>query len=300
MSKIMVSGSTGFIGSRLLQRLVDENHTVAILVRKNSNHDKISNIKEKLQIFELDGSTLNLVNIFKEFKPDITIHLASVFIAENKPEDVDSLVTSNVKFATQILEAMKHSNSKYFINTSSYAQHYNQEKYNPMNLYAATKEAFENIIKYYCDAYHFKAITLELFDTYGPNDTRNKILNSLHKYSLENISLDMSPGNQILDITHINDIIDAYMIAIDLVEKEESNIPKKYSLASENRIQLRDLVELYEKVTKQKVIINWGAREYRDREILIPWNKGEVLPGWVPKYSIEEGLKDSFCKGEQK
>lgn len=296
MAKFIVTGATGFIGSRLIEKLIELGHEVSIISRKNSKYDSIKHIKNNINIFEYNGEISTLVDFFKYSNPDVVIHLASLFIAENKPEDVKGLIDSNLMYSTEILESMKLSGVRKFINTSSYAQHYNHEIYNPMNLYAATKQAFEDILKYYSDAYNFNSITLELFDTYGANDTRPKILNLLSKFSRENRVLDMSEGNQILDINHIEDIIDAYIISINLVLDKNDNKPDKYSLISKNRIKLKDLITIYESVTGESVKINWGAKKYRDREILIPWDGGDILPGWQPKFTIEEGIKNSFKK----
>lgn len=291
MINFIITGATGFIGSRLTKKLIKQGHTVNIISRKNSKYDSLSEIKDMINIFEYDGNIHNLIEYFDEIKPDIVIHLASLFIAENKPEDVDKLIDSNIKFSTQILESMKYSNCKNIINTSTSWQHYNNEDYNPVCLYAATKEAFEKIMKFYNEAYKFKCITLELFDTYGENDTRPKILNLLKEYSEKGIELNMSKGEQVLDLLHIDDVIDAYLKSIDIIEDKSENIFEKYSLESKNRITLKELIDIYKNITKNNVSINWGKRNYREREVMIPWNKGKKLPDWEAKISLQDGIK---------
>ena len=294
MNNYIITGATGFIGSNLVRVLLKNNSKITIITRKNSNYSKILDIKDKLNIYEYDGDIIELVNLFNLINPDLVIHLASSFILNHRLDEIDKLIDSNIRFGTQILEAMKLSNCKKIINTSSYYQHYNNEIYNPVNLYAATKQAFEDIIYYYSSEYNIKSITLELFDTYGENDSRPKILNLLNNYANSKKALDMSLGEQILDITYIDDIVSAYLKTIQLISIKEDNIPDKYSLISENRIKLKDLVRLYEQVTNKKINVNLGAKPYRNRQIMNPWDKGKHLPQWQARISISEGIKKCF------
>ncbi|MBQ8997870.1 MAG: NAD(P)-dependent oxidoreductase [Clostridium sp.] len=294
MNNYIITGATGFIGSNLVRVLLKNNSKITIITRKNSDYSKILDIKDKLNIYEYNGDIIELVNLFNLINPDLVIHLASSFILNHRLDEIDKLIDSNIRFGTQILEAMKLSNCKKIINTSSYYQHYNNEIYNPVNLYAATKQAFEDIIYYYSSEYNIKSITLELFDTYGENDSRPKILNLLNNYANSKKALDMSLGEQILDITYIDDIVSAYLKTIQLISIKEDNIPDKYSLISENRIKLKDLVRLYEQVTNKKINVNLGAKPYRNRQIMNPWDKGKHLPQWQARISISEGIKKCF------
>ena len=83
-------------------------------------------------------------------------------------------------FGAHILEAMALTSVSYFINTGTYWQHYGgSSTYSPSCFYAATKQSFQDILKYYTDSKLIKSITLKLFDTYGPNDSRAKIFTIL-------------------------------------------------------------------------------------------------------------------------
>lgn len=296
MHKIIVTGATGFIGSRICKRLVEYGHKVSIIARATSSYENLYDIEDSIDIFIYDGNIDKLISYFQKNKFDTVIHLASACITEHSKDTVDVIIDSNIKFSTHILEAMKYSNCKKIINTSTYGQHYNNEAYNPSSLYSATKEAFENIIKFYSYEFFINCITLELFDTYGEFDNRSKILNILEEYSNKDKILNVSEGNQIMDLLYIDDVVDAYIVSIDLLNEYNYTEPKKYSLQSNNRVTLKELINMYQNITKNYVNINWGGRPYKSREIMIPWNKGEVLPNWEPKYTLEEGLKKAFLK----
>jgi len=51
------------------------------------------------------------------------------------------------------------------------------------------------------------------------------------------------------------------------------------------------LASVYENATSSKLNINWGARPYREREVMTPWENGVLVPGWTPKMDIVEGIK---------
>lgn len=301
IKKIFVTGATGFIGSNLVKALVEKEYEVYVLVKKNSNMMLIENVKDKIHIFEYEEDIQSLIEYFEKVSPDLVIHLASLFLSDHKTEDVENLIKSNILLGTQILEAMTKSNTKNIINTSTSWQHYNNENYNPVCLYAATKQAFEDILKYYVEAKKISAINLTIFDTYGANDVRNKIINKLYEISNTGECLNMSYGEQEIDLIYIADIIDAYMNSIKKIE--EDNISEKmvkYCLNSDNPRKLKEVVEIFERINNKKLNINWGMRPYRAREVMNTYTLGERLPGWKPKYTLEDGFKEIRAIMEEK
>jgi nucleoside-diphosphate-sugar epimerase len=287
----LVAGATGFVGSHLVKRLVDDGWSVHIVVRPQSNLDIISDIIEKLTIHRHDGTTEGILGILNEAKPKIVFHLASLFLAEHQTKDIESLIKSNILFGTQLIEAMVRNKTYKLINTGTSWQHYNNEDYNPVNLYAATKQAFETILKFYIETTPLKAITLKLFDTYGPDDSRPKLFNLLKKVAEEQKPLAMSPGEQLIDIVYIDDVVDAFMIATKRLLSEQGGKYEEYAVSSGKPVKLRDIVKIYEEVIGRELPIEWGGRPYREREVMLPWNRGESLPGWKPVVGLVEGIK---------
>ncbi len=287
----LVTGATGFVGSHLAKRLVNDGWNVHIVVRPQSNLDIISDIIEKLTIHRHDGTTEGILGILNEAKPKIVFHLASLFLAEHQTKDIESLIKSNILFGTQLIEAMVRNEIYKLINTGTSWQHYNNEDYNPVNLYAATKQAFEAILKFYIETTPLRAITLKLFDTYGPNDPRPKLFTLLRRVASENNSLAMSPGNQLVDLVYIDDVVEAFIhAAVRLLENKVQN-HERYAVSSGKPIKLIDIVKVYEKIIGRELPIQWGGKPYRNREVMKPWLNYKVLPVWKPNISLEEGIK---------
>lgn len=288
--RALITGATGYIGSNLAKRLVNEKWDVHIIVRSNSNLHLINNILDKLSINVHDGTTEGMIEICKKTHPEVVFHLAASCIPKHQSKDIQSLFRSNILFGTQLLEGMAKNNIKYLINTGTAWQHYENHEYNPMCLYAATKQAFEDILKYYTQAEGLRSITLKLFDTYGPDDPRRKIMNLLKDISISGRELFMSPGEQYIDLVYIDDVIEAFLKAAIRIKSNFDIEHECYAVSSGNPMKLKDLVKIFEKVYGNKLKITWGGRTYRKREVMVPWNNGKVLVEWKPKVSIEEGI----------
>ena len=204
-----------------------------------------------------------------------------------------ALCVTTFIFSTRLLDAATKSNVGWFINTGTFWQHYNNEDVNPVNLYAATKQAFEDIAKFYYETQDINFVTIKLNDTFGSADTRKKVFNLWKSLADNNETLGMSPGEQIIDMSYIENIIDAYVIMIDNLESDTNMAYKGqvFAISAEERMYLKDLAKVYEKVTNNTLKIDWGARPYRDREVMLPWNKGIPVPGWKQKISLNDAME---------
>ena len=290
--RALVTGATGYIGSSLAKRLVAEGWDVHAVVRTNTRLDALDPLFPSITIHRHDGSTQGMIQLVGDTRPDVVFHLASLFLAQHRPEDVEALISSNLLFSTQLAEAMAATQVKHLINTSTSWQHYENAEYNPVNLYAATKQAFEDILAYYINACGLRVMTLALFDTYGPNDPRPKLISLLWKTALNQEALDMSPGEQLIDLVHIDDVTEAFVVAAAQLP-QQSQERMRYGISSGMPLRLIDLVAVFEQTTGLKLPIVWGERPYRPREVMIPWSNYMTLPGWEPRVPFAKGIQET-------
>lgn len=284
--RIVVTGATGYIGSHLLPALGRE-HEVYAVVRESSETGAIENFIKGKVIFEKQS----IYGLLAELMPDVCIHLAGVFYGEHTPENIESLLESNLVFAAVIFDAAASAGCRKFLNTGTYWQQFSKESYNPVNLYAATKQAAEDILLYYVRAKGCSALTLQIFDSYGPGDHRKKILNIIR--DLKNgAQIDLTAGEQKMYYCHIEDLVSGYLQALKLVITMEPGTYARYALRDQEPVSLRELVEEFLRIQGKHLDINWGGRAYRDREIMDPSGIGTVLPGWKPKYQWARGVKN--------
>lgn len=292
---ILVTGATGFIGNNLCSYLIEKKFNIFLIVRPQT---KIPQHLKKVKKIVYTGDTEKLQKFIEKNKIDGVIHLASLFLAIHNTTQIRDLINSNILFSTEILDIATKAKVKWFINTGTFWQHYNQEDYNPTNLYSATKQAFEDLAKYYIETTDINFVTIKLSDTFGLGDTRQKIFNIWNKSLVSGEAISMSPGEQIIDISYIENIIDGFAHMINLVSKDKSRKlnGKTFAIKSTKRLTLKKLSTVFEKVTGKKLNINWGGRPYRPREVMVPWTKGKNIPGWKPKYTLEEGIKKTILK----
>lgn len=277
--KILLTGATGFVGKNLLPVLCHENE-VHILVRQGSSCD----VLDKDHVVEFPDDILSLADYLKKNEIEGIVHLASLYVAEHKSEQIKDIISSNVYLGTALLEACKIAGVKWFLNTGTIWQNYNvidySDTYNPVNLYAASKQAFITMAKYYIETSNIRFCTLKLCDTFGVNDTRKKVFALFDRISKTGERLDMSGGEQYLDILNIEDVVSGFCILINLLQNGK-NQRSEYVLSSGKQIKLRELADVYAHNHNTVLNINWGGRQYRQREVMRPY-VGNVLEGWTP------------------
>ncbi|MDQ5984339.1 MAG: CDP-abequose synthase [Syntrophus sp. SKADARSKE-3] len=293
-----VTGAAGFIGSRLTRRLVSEGWTVHCMIKEAPDSAILADLAGRIHIHVRDGSTGQLCRIFENAKPDCVFHLASLFLADHGPEDVPELIESNLSFPASLLDAMARCGINRLVNTGTSWQYDERGAVQPVNLYAATKEAFEDIIRYYVDAHGLKVVTLVLYDTYGPGDPRRKLVNLLLGLLQSEEPLFMSPGEQRIDLVHVNDVIEAFRTASELLLTGREGDHGHYAVTSGDFLSLKEIVALFEAAAGRKLNVQFGKRPYRTREVMNPWHGLEVLPGWRPTFTLATGFADMLAKGK--
>lgn len=289
--KTLITGGTGFVGSNLARRLVYDGWQVHIVIVANGNVEQIKDIVGQVTLHVHDGSTEGMSKIIAKAKPEVVFHLASLFLSEHTQADIDRLVRSNILFGTQLLEAMAVHGAQKIVNAGTSWQHYENKPYSPVNLYAATKQAFEDILQYYVEGRGGQAVTLKLFDTYGPNDPRPKLFHLLEKIAWEGSVLAMSPGEQVIDLVYIDDVVQSFVVAAKRLLEGSAEGHEKYGISSGSPISLREIVKLYGRMIGNQLPIEWGGRSYRPREVMVTSNTLSMLPGWSPEVSLESGIR---------
>lgn len=286
--RALLTGSTGFVGGHLATRLVETGWTVDTVVRESSDRRVV---RAGVTVHAHDGSTAGLHRIVAAARPTVVYHLASRFVAQHAIDDVQPLLDSNVRFPSQLLDAMTACGVGRLVNTGTAWQHFESREFSPVSLYAATKQAFEAILAFYVEARGMRAITLKLFDTYGPGDTRAKLLTLLARAARTRQTLRMSPGAQLMDLVHVDDVARAFALAGERLLAGTAVGHEKYGVSSGAPISLRELVRQFSEVTGLVPPIEWGAHGYREREVMIPWDGVPALPGWSPHVTFADGLQ---------
>lgn len=287
---VLITGATGFIGKNLSRAMKESGHNVYALVRPST---AISNI-EYSNYFVFDNNVEELVVFLKKNEIDGVIHLAALVVPEHKDADILPLIMSNVYLGTSVIDACRQAHTKWFINTGTIWQNYESpdlsDEYHPMDLYAATKQAFISIAQYYQETSDLRFCTLKLCDTYGPGDTRKKIFALFDEIGKTGQTLDMSPGEQYLDILHIDDVASGFIHLAKMMQQGWT-LRNEYVLSSGKRRPLKEIAKQYSMAKNLELHINWGGRPYRPREVMMPY-VGHVLEGWKPNILMFDNVSE--------
>ncbi len=281
--KVLITGATGYIGGNLLSHLIELNCDITCVnsskqPKENSNGFDIENVTYFDSIESLEPA-------FKKGKFYAIFHLAGFQALNLNSQTLNTTLNSNITFGCHILELSRQYDAEHFIYAESFFQFDQKGDYLPRNLYAASKQAFSDILLSYA-INGLKSTSLVLFDVYGPYDSRNKLFNRLDQafYSQERLLL--TPGKQIHYAVYITDVITALCDAAII---QKNNSFDRFWIAGEG-LTLKETVELWSKIKQKKLNISWGGVEYFPHQVLNPFI-GEKIPGWNAKVKLLEGLK---------
>ena len=275
MINVLLTGGSGFIGYSFTLYLRTIGFNVGWIGRNETSAD--------VAWIEIDCDLE--INI-KRFKPDYVVHLAAVFDNNN----VTNIVECNITLPLRILEAIKDQENAKFIYIGSYWQFGDKKTPGiPIDLYSSTKSSFSKYVDYYHEYHNVNAIELVLYGTYGPTDRRMKILDLLIHNALNSNELSLSPGEQQLNLVHVDDICDAIFKCFERLNMKSAH--EHFGVFSDNEYNLIELSELVSRVLGIQPNVDFGAKDYRDIEIFTPIYNYEIVPGWTEVSSIETYLK---------
>ena len=283
MKNLLLTGSTGFIGSEILQTFSKKNKIYVTIRKKNRNNKKNKNIK---RIYFRNYSELN--KKLKKIKVNSVIHCATHYVKKHKFEDIQKLGESNILLGNIILENLENMKAKKFINFSTVWENYDAKKGNYFNLYSSYKDSFNNIINFYKqNQKKVKFFNFAISDTFGGNDKRKKLINILKTNYRKNKTTKILSKNLYINLLNVKDICNA----IDLV-LNTNPLPKTYVLKNNNTFSIMKIINSFNLVSKKKIKIKWLSNKVIKEKI---YNYRQ-LKKWYPKNSKIQDIIDSIKK----
>jgi nucleoside-diphosphate-sugar epimerase len=299
---VCVTGGTGFIGSHLTRRLVDEDVSVSILTNESSSLNLINDIKNKINIFHSDVTDLDsLVKTVRKIKPALVYHLAAMVNVGTDFDVIKPLIDVNVLGTANILKATAEADSVkklVFISTSDvYGSSENafaeNSDLNPISPYGASKAAAEFFYRCLAAQYNIPWVILRPFIIYGEGQFLNMFIPQLIQSVLRREDFSMTGGEQTRDFLYIDDFVDA---CIKAGIREEAN-GEIINIASGEEVSLAEVAKTVLALFDYSVNIRFGALPYRDNErwhVRADINKAIRLLGWEPKTGLMEGLNKTI------
>jgi nucleoside-diphosphate-sugar epimerase len=275
----LVTGATGFVGRHLCRTLAASGQPVHAITRGPAPQ-----LADGVVQHQVSDAVEEFAAVIDEVRPDVVVHLATLFAAQHDAAQVADMVRSNVTFGTVVAEGCLRTGAKLVHATSAW-QHYQGATYDPVSLYAATKQALVDVLAYYTGVGGLRAAEVCLFDTYGPEDPRHKLVWLLLDAARSGATVTLSSGTQLIDLTHIDDVVAAILVAA------ASDVELRLVARSGAPLTLRDLAALVEQVTGRTLAVQWGVRPDRPREMYTDWLVPGAATPWRPRVELAEGLE---------
>lgn len=325
MKKVLVTGSSGFIGSNLVMRLLNDHHDFDIVGIDNMNDyydvslkeyrlNKIKKLNKNFEFIKGDISDRDFINnIFDKYNFDVVINLAAQAGVRYSLENPDAYITSNIIGFYNLLEAIRNHPVEHFIFASSSSVYGGNTKIpfstddkvdHPVSLYAATKKSDELLAYTYSHLFNIKATGLRFFTVYGPAGRPDMAYFSFTNKLLNNEKIKIfNYGKCERDFTYIDDIVEGIVRIIDKGPIDNYNI---YNIGNNHPENLMDFVYTLANCLIDNGLLNKDFNIDEHME-LVEMQKGDVavtyadtLPlendyGFKPDTSLKDGLNE-FCK----
>jgi UDP-glucose 4-epimerase len=304
LDKILVTGGAGFIGSGLCDLLLKQNHK--ILCIDNLMNSSLNNIwpllnNRKFKFIYNDIRNDEIINdLVKE--SDIVVHLAAQIHTDRSI--IEPLLTYdiNVLGTLKILELCRRYDLRCIYASTS--EVYGSAIYTPMNEdhplnaphpYGASKLAADRMCNAYIETYGLDITILRAFNTYGPKQ-KNIGYGGVISIFIKRVLNGEPPiiygdGNQTRDYMYIDDLLQAYECIINSKE----NLRGAFNVGTGTEIKIIDLANLIIKLTgndKRIKPVNINERPGEVLRLCADYSKFKKVIGWLPKVSIEEGIKN--------
>lgn len=308
---VLITGSTGFVGSWVTKKLVQENARVISLVRdehKKSSMNLICGSDLPDTIIHGDISNFQLISrVISEYNVNIVLHLAAqaiVGVANNQPL---STFKSNIEGTWNVLEACKNSSSVKSIVIASSDKSYGEPQFvpikenHPLNAvypYDASKACAEILSKTYAKSYGLPVLITKCSNIYGGGDLNfNRIIPETIKSIIQNKNpIIRSDGTPIRDFIFIEDIVNAYLIIAEMLFENKELRGETFNFGTSHPTSVLELVSTIIKLmgnqTIKPIIQNNSKNEIQEQ--YLDSTKAHEQLNWNAQISLNEGLLKSI------
>ena len=298
--KALVTGGAGFIGSHIVDRLLNDSHEVIVLDDFSTGHRSNLADHEKLTIVEGDISNFDTVKQCME-GIDWVFHKAAVASVPKTVNDPVGSSLVNYHGTLHLLEAARNNNVKRFVFASSAALYGDEptlpkvETMCPVTLspYAVDKLASEFACGMYTKLYGLETVCLRYFNVYGPRQDPSSPYSGVISIFTNKLKNSETPtifgdGEQIRDFVFVSDVVEANMKAVTT----QNCKGEFFNIATGNKITLNYLLKILSGIYNVEFNVNYSAvREGDIKESYAVIDKAISILKWKPSVELNQGLK---------
>ena len=302
ISKILVTGGAGFIGSEFVRLVVKEGYRVVLLDKLTYAGDlgRLEAVKGKFKFYKADiCNKRQLDKIFKKEKPGVVVNFAAETHVDRSIKDAGVFLETNIKGVQVLLEACRKNKVDRFIHISTdevygeirkgkFTENSNLQPNSP---YAASKAAGDLLIKAYIRTYGFPAIIIRPSNNYGPWQYPEKLVPLTIVKLLHNKRTPVyAKGLNIREWLYVSDCARAILLVM-----EKGLLGEIYNIGSSEEKRNIEVVKLIVKNLGQseRLIEYVKDRPGHDWRYALDTKKMRAELGWRPRVSFQEGLRDT-------
>jgi nucleoside-diphosphate-sugar epimerase len=286
LKKILITGSSGFIGKNLVESLLSE-YEITGLSKQQKNSKSNHIIKDISKITSKDFK-----NIF------CIIHLAAITDLKVCKDYPDQCIATNVLGTQKILESARKNNCKVIYASTSHV--YGIPKKLPINettstsptsMYAGSKLAGEILCESYHKQFDMDISIVRIFSVYGPESNNHYVVPNIVEQLKKSNKIKLGNINSRRDFIFISDVINAFKIILNNING--FNI---YNVGAEKSYSIKEICKKFEKLHGKKIIIKSTVKQnskFDAKNIVCDATKLKKL-GWKSKISLDEGLKKMY------
>jgi UDP-glucose 4-epimerase len=306
MMKVLVTGGAGFIGSHVVDRLVEEGHDVVVV--DNLATGKRKNVNRAASLYKLDILSRRLERVFRNERPNIVIHLAAQVSVRRSVDDpvVDAQV--NVLGTLNVLQqAVKHGARKVVFSSSGGAIYGEQEIYpapeshptNPLSPYGISKLCGEHYLSYFQRVSGIQAVSLRYANVYGPRqdpDGEAGVVAIFIQRMLNNEQpIINGNGRQTRDFVFVDDVAEANLAAMG---QEAQGV---YNVGTGTETSINELFRMLAELTGSHCKeVHGPAKAGEQMRSVVDASKIKQELGWDSRVDLAEGLKKTVAYFREK
>jgi len=305
LKKVLVTGADGFIGSHLVERLVELGYNVKAFVFYNSfnswgwidTFDK--SVKDSVEIFA--GDIRDPHGVYESMKEvSAVFHLAALIAIPFSYHSPDSYVDTNIKGTLNILQAARKLNIERLLITST-SEVYGTAQFVPIteehpfqgqSPYSATKIGADRMAESFYRSFDLPVTIVRPFNTFGPRQSARAVIPTIITQLANNVeSLHLGDLTPTRDLLYVKDTANGFVE----IFKSDKTIGEEINIATQSEISIGNLAELISKLMNKKCVITSDEERLRPgksevRRLFGSNEKIKILTNWKQNFSLEAGL----------
>jgi UDP-glucose 4-epimerase len=295
--KVLVTGGAGFIGSHLVDRLIQEGHEVVVV--DNLSTGKRRNLNRAARFFKLDIQSWRLERVFRNERPNLVMHLAAQMDVRKSVEDPMFDAQVNVLGTLNVLQqSIKHGVRKVVFSSSGGAIYGEQEIYpapeshvtRPLSPYGISKLCGEQYLSYYQRVNGLQIVSLRYANVYGPRQDpegeAGVVAIFIQKLLNNEQAIVNGNGRQTRDFVYVEDVVEANLAAMG------QDIQGTYNVGTGEETSVNDLLRILVRHTNSTCKeVHGPAKGGEQARSVIDSGKLRQELSWESRTELSEGLK---------